>query len=168
VLQVLSRQAVALRHLEVCEVKAWCYGATNQRVLIRLFQTGAEPVPGRRHPLELFARFRVLAQFDHAVISSEVDAVKEQGGPGIKVPDLIGSQAMQSGEVFSCEQEVDRRGGTARPSEGGRQSGLLDDQRSPVSLAEKAAFGMRLEVQLVDPILRAGHASAYSARGYLT
>jgi hypothetical protein len=40
---------------------------------------------------------------------------------------------------------------------------LLDDERSPVSLAEKAAFGMTLEIQLLDPILRARHALAYSA-----
>jgi hypothetical protein len=77
-------------------------------------------VPCRHHPLELFARFRALAQFDHAVIPGGVDAVDEQGCPSIKVPDLIGSQAVQSGKVFSREQEIDR-------SERGRQSGLLDD-----------------------------------------
>ena len=120
VLRVLGGQADALRHFEICEVKAWRHRATNERVLIWMFHTGAEPVPCRHHPLELFACFRVLPQFDDAVIPGGVNAVDEQGCPGIKVPDLIGSQAVQSRKIFSCEQEIDRRGGTARPSEGGR------------------------------------------------
>lgn len=79
--RVLRGQADALRHLEVCEVKAWRYRATNQRVLIRLFHTGAEPVPRRYHPLELFAPFRVLAQFDHTVIPGEVDVCERARRP---------------------------------------------------------------------------------------
>ena len=108
VLRVVGDQAGALPHFEVCEIKAWRYRATNQGILIRRFQTGAEPVPSRHHQLELFARFRVLAQFAHVVVAGEVDTVNQQAGPSIKMPDLIGSQAVQSGKIISCEQEVNR------------------------------------------------------------
>jgi len=99
---VLGGQADALRHFEVCEIKTWRYRATNQRILIRLFHTGAEPMPCRHHQLELFARFRVPAQFLYLVIPGEIDAVNEQSSPSIEVPDLIGSQAVESGKGFSC------------------------------------------------------------------
>jgi hypothetical protein len=120
VLRVLGGQAGALPHFKVCEIKTWRYRAANQGILIRRFHTGAKPVPSRHHQLELFARFRVLAQFVHVVIPGEVDSVNEQAGPGIKVPDLIGSQAVQSGKVFSREQEINGCRGAARPSEDGR------------------------------------------------
>jgi hypothetical protein len=38
---------------------------------------------------------------------------------------------------------------------------LFDNERSPVSLAEEATFGMPFEFQLVNPILRVGHVVAY-------
>lgn len=154
----LSDEVGPLGQFEIGEIEAWGHRATDQCVRIWLFQTRAEPVVRRHYPLELFAGFGVLAQFDRAVISMQVDAVNEQGASGIKMPDLIGCQAVQSGKVISRKQEIDRRGGAASTCKGGRQSGSVEYDWSSISLPEEATFGMRLQVQVVDPILHAGHA----------
>lgn len=115
VLRVRGDKTGALRHLKVGEIKAGRYSTTDQSISIRPFQTRAEPMPCGYYMLKLFSLLRVIAQFCHYMVAMEIDAMDEQCRPGVEVPDLISSQAVEGRKLVRSEQKVNCSRGAAWP-----------------------------------------------------
>src|ERR1700722_13704451 len=75
--------------------------------------------------------------------------------PGIEVPQLVRPQAVKRGEILAREQEVNRSRGRPRTAETRRQRLARDDDVRGIGLPKISALRVRLELQLLNPVLRA-------------
>src|ERR1700722_7039509 len=144
-LRVITHKLATHSQLEICEVKDGRDGAANQGKRCSTFQARSEPTAGLHHRLKNFTRIVPEMQLGEASI--RLDHVNNQRAPRIKVPQLVGSNAMECRKISPLQQEINRsRGGPASLPGGNGQFGLISD-------AVKSALRVRAQTQMINPVL---------------
>ena len=117
VLRIGTHKIAARGQLEICKVKAGRDGATYQGERCSIFQARGEPTAGPHYTL----KNSIVSQMQFGVASIRLDHMNNQRTPRIKVPQLVGSDAMERGKISPMQQEVNRsRRGPVSPLGGNR------------------------------------------------
>ena len=140
VLWKLRDEPFACPEFEVGEFKTRCDRTTDQRKGVWRRHPRPEPTPRWHDALRM-----LRPDFQDAVVSVRVDDVHVQRCARVEVPDFVGADAVQRGNLSAFEEKVDRRG-MATP--------VRTFASRAVRLTEKPALRMRLEVQRRNPVLR--------------
>src|ERR1700733_476334 len=150
--RIKFNKPIALRQLKILKIESRNHRASHQRKRPTIFYLRSKPASCLHHCLQDFARLRIASELNLRISTICLDHMYRYSRSKVEMPNFIGSQPVKSGKVLPLEQEIDCRRGRPRTRKLPRQS--LQNQIGPVGLAVIAAFGMRLQSELTNPISR--------------
>ena len=99
-----------LPQLKVREIKPRSNSTASQCERLGIANLGSKPASRLDDCLQDLTRVGIAAQMNFRVAAVRLDYMHGDRAAGIEMPELIRPQAMESGKVFSVQQEIDCRG----------------------------------------------------------
>src|ERR1700733_10704359 len=148
VLRIGSHEFRPHSQLEISKIESRCDSATDQRKPRGIFHPRGKPAARFDNRLKHLTLIRTITQVQLGIIPVRTDDVNHQRTPGIKMPHLVGCNAMKSRKIPPIQQKINRRRCRSISLVAGRQSTANNGEVRLVSNAVVAALRVRAQAKM--------------------